>query len=120
MLVGLFMIFSFIWLRDFASFLVPFESFKMNDAICCLLFGFLGSAMGISSASLNLLFVISCMFLRQLLTALFVDVGLGCLLALFESEWNSVSLFVALSLLIQSKFSRKLSGELLVDTTSHL
>ena len=76
--------------------------------------------MGISSASLNLLFVILCMFLRQLLTALFVDVGLGCLLALLESEWNSVSLFVALSLLIQSKFSRKLSGELWVDTTSHL
>ena len=76
--------------------------------------------MGISSASLNLVSVIACMVLRQWLSALFVDVVLGCLLALSEAEWNSVSLFVALFLSIQSKFSRKLSGELWVDTTFHL
>ena len=120
MLVGLFMIVSFIWLKNFASFLLPFESFLTNEAICFLLFGFWGSAMGISSASLNLLSVIACMVLRQWLSALFVDVVLGCLLALLEAEWNSVSLFVALFLSIQSKFLRKLSGELWVDTTSHL
>ena len=38
------------------------------------------------TASLYLLIIMSCMLLRQDLTALFDDVDLGCLLTLFESE----------------------------------